>query len=89
MIEVFKEICDFVFNSGLFAFFMSLIVCKIACYMEFGGFTFQKEPDIHEEEITYENLYDDDLLKLMDKYDELDKLHKKDKKKKKKYKGGN
>ena len=89
MIEAFKEALDLVFNSGFFAawlsMFMFLIAVKIALcifrYVEFDGFTFQKESDTREEEITYETLYDDELLDLMAKYDEMDKQHKKDDKK--------
>ena len=89
MIKAIKVVCDLVFNifnSGLFSAllsgFITLILIEITLrivrHLDCGGFTFQKEPDTQEEEITYENLYDDELLELMAKYDEMDKQYKKE-----------
>lgn len=92
MINALEETFNLIFTSGLFsvwlAMFMVLIAFKIALrifrYVEFDGFTFQKEPDTQEKEITfYDLLYDDELKELMAKYDELDEHHKKKHKKQK------
>lgn len=91
MVHSFEKILDIIFHSSFFAVwlsgFMVLIACKISFiilrYLELGNSTFQKEPDT-QEEITYENLYDDELLELMAKYDEMDSYVIKDKKHKKK-----
>ena len=85
-LEALKEACYLVLNSGFFTFwltgFLILLSTKIALwifrYLYCEGFTFQKEPDT-QEEITYVNPYDDELLELMAKYDEMDKQHKKQK----------
>ena len=86
MINALEETFNLIFTSGFFStwlsIFMVLIAGKIALciffFFEFDGFTFQKEPDTREEEITFYDLfYDDELKELMAKYDELDEQHKK------------
>ena len=95
MIETLEETFNLLITSDLFSIWLHgfivlnlfIIVSRFIDCIRDGGYTFQKEPDTQEEEITYVNLYDDELLELMAKYDELDKQHKKKKKKKKKQKG--
>lgn len=93
MIELFNEVFDLFITSDLFSIWLyGLIVLSpfiiVSWFIDYiRYYTFQKELDTQEEEITYVNLYDDELLELMSKYDELDEQHKKKEKKAKKQKG--
>lgn len=96
MINALEETFNLIFSSGFFSSWLSIFLLLIAgklalCifrHVEFDDFTFQKEQDTKEKEITFYDLfYDDELKELMAKYDELDKQHKKKEEKAKKQKG--